>query len=157
MQTQAKWLTELNRTSRAYKADVKAVQCGDSFRQLLVGRGTKTKSSIVAVTERIQLAVRRDNCTVLEAASHLNSADTYTRSCRGFITWPSRSIWQKFLDVYQTFPLTSSSNRCKQTARKIKYDNFWRLSLVWLICERPYTPSAEWGMEQCRRVDMQCT
>ena len=60
-----------------YIADMKAIQCGDTFRQLLVGCRTETKSTVVAITKRVQFAISRHNGTVLEAARHLSEQWPY--------------------------------------------------------------------------------
>jgi len=56
---------------------MKAVQCRHAFRQLLVGSRAETKSTVVAITKRVQFAVSSHDGAMLEATRHLNSRHIY--------------------------------------------------------------------------------
>jgi len=79
-------MKKICKTSGAYIADVKAIECRDTFRYFLVGCRSKTKSTVVAVTKCVQFAVRRHHGAVLEATSHLNSGQTDNRYA-GLAQW----------------------------------------------------------------------
>ena len=63
-------------------AHLVSVEGRDPLRQLLVGRGAVSQAAVVAVAERVQLAIHGDHGTVLEATRHLmRIIITHTHTC----------------------------------------------------------------------------